>query len=69
MKKKSKAELMEELRGIECDLSPENLACDGEASAAWVRQQGARLHKARANVIKQLGYEPSTTEIFPSLKA
>jgi hypothetical protein len=30
---------------IECDLSPENLTCDGEANPAWVRQQHAFLSR------------------------
>lgn len=28
---------------IDCDLSPENLTCDGEADPRWVRQQHAFL--------------------------
>jgi len=28
---------------INCDLSPENLTCDGEADPRWVRQQHAFL--------------------------
>ena len=28
---------------IDCDLSPENLSCDGEAPAAYVRQKHAYL--------------------------
>lgn len=30
---------------IECDLSPENLTCDGEADPAFVRQQHAFLSR------------------------
>ena len=32
---------------IECDLSPENLCCDGEASPAYVRQRGTFLRKVQ----------------------
>jgi len=35
------------LEAIECDLSPENLCCDGEASPKFVRKQSRMLHKAR----------------------
>lgn len=30
--------------GLECDLSPENLTCDGELSAAQVRQRAKFLN-------------------------
>jgi hypothetical protein len=63
-----KKELMEQLREIENQLSPENLCCDGEASPAWVHREGARLRKARAKIIAQLGYEPTIDEIYPEFK-
>ena len=63
----NKAQLLERLRTIENQLSPENLCCDGEASPSWVRKEWARLRKARAKVIKALGYEPTIQEIYPEL--
>lgn len=62
-----KDKLLEQLRAIENQLSPENLCCDGEAPATWVRREGARLRKERAKIIKELGYEPTIQEIYPSL--
>lgn len=35
---------------IEGALSPENLACDGEASMAHIRKRGAMLRKAQAEL-------------------
>ena len=32
---------------IECELSPENLCCDGEASPAYVRQRGTFLRQVQ----------------------
>lgn len=61
---KEQIELMDELRRIECQLSPENLCCDGEAPRSWVIKEGRRLAQARANVIAQLGYEPSYQELY-----
>ena len=36
---------------IDCDLSPENLACDGEASVAHVRRQGRYLRQCAAQLL------------------
>lgn len=35
--------IINEFRKIECDLSPENLTCDGEASAYYVRKKKKEL--------------------------
>jgi len=35
---------------LACDLSPENLCCDGEAPAAYVRKRRALLTKAVAEL-------------------
>ncbi len=40
---------------IDCDLSPENLCCDGEISAAQVRKKAQMLRGAAAD-LKKLGY-------------
>jgi hypothetical protein len=63
-----KEKLMEQLRAIENQLSPENLTCDGEADPRWVRREFKRLHKERAKIIAQLGYEPTIDEIYPEFK-
>jgi hypothetical protein len=60
----NKESLLNELRTIECNLSPENLCADGEAPARWVKKEYRRLQRLRAKVIEQLGYEPSVVEIF-----
>ena len=36
---------------IDCDLSPENLACDGEASVAHVRKQGRYLRQCAIQLL------------------
>jgi hypothetical protein len=38
------------LNSIECDLSPENLCCDGEASPQYVRERSKFLNAARAEL-------------------
>ena len=42
---------------IDCDLSPENLCCDGELSPAKVRRKSKLLHGAARELI-QMGYTP-----------
>ena len=36
------------LEAVECDLSPENLCCDGELRGRALQQKAARLHGAKA---------------------
>lgn len=40
---------------IDSGLSPENLACDGEASAAHMKREGSLLRKSKAELLK-LGF-------------
>jgi hypothetical protein len=40
---------------IDCDLSPENISCDGEASPGRVRQRAKLLTGARAE-LEKLGF-------------
>lgn len=64
-----KTELLNILRGIENQLSPENLTCDGELPPSVVRRRSAQLHRERRNVINELGYEPDFKEIYPEIAA
>jgi len=64
MAKRPDTEIIEELRTVECQLSPENLSCDGEAHPDWVRQQGTKLRRRRAELVRELGREPTTTELY-----
>ena len=59
-----KEQLLQELRQVECQLSPENLTRDGEARRGWVVKEVKRLAKIRAKIIEQLGYEPSFKELY-----
>jgi len=60
----NKENLLNQFREVECNLSPENLCCDGEASVAWIRKEGGRLHRLRKQIIAQLGYEPTYKELY-----
>jgi hypothetical protein len=61
---RSDAEIIAELQGIECGLSPENLSCDGEASRAHIMRTYRRLNRRKAECIKELGREPSFDELW-----
>jgi hypothetical protein len=60
-----KAELLENFRRIENQLSPENLSCDGERPIAEIRRRGAILNRERAAIVTELGYEPTWKELYP----
>ena len=64
---RTEADIISDLQEIECGLSPENLSCDGEASAAQIRSQSARLNRQRRALIVELGREPTQQELFPEL--
>lgn len=61
----NKSEILSELRKIENDLSPENLACDGELSQSKIIQKRITLNRKRSKLIKLLGYVPSDKELYP----
>lgn len=65
--KRTDAEIIEDLRDVECDLSPENLTCDGEASADWVRRRQADLMRHKRALIAELGRQPTDDELYPGL--
>jgi hypothetical protein len=51
---------------LACQLSPENLSCDGEADPRWVQQQYKALKKEWAQVEKEMSLEagyPKVQEI------
>lgn len=58
-----KKQLMKELLSLECQLSPENLTCDGELPAGAIRRRFKQLSTAKAKVVQELGYEPSFEEL------
>lgn len=64
MAKRTEAEIIRDLQGIECALSPENLHCDGEISVTAARAKGRKLEAQRKALIKELGREPTDAEIW-----
>lgn len=65
--KRSEDDILRDIRRVENRLSPENLSMDGETSRAHVRREGARLRAERAQLVAELGREPTNDELYPSL--
>jgi hypothetical protein len=53
-----------DLSGVECDLSPENLTCDGELSRAQVNKRYRQLMTKKSDLIAELGRTPTDNEVF-----
>jgi hypothetical protein len=64
MSKRTEAEIIRDLQTVECNLSPENLTCDGELSAAQVRKRAAELNRQRKALVQELGREPTDNELW-----
>ena len=64
MAKLTEAQLIEELRVVECELSPENLYCDGEISHTAAMRKQKKLNTRRAKAVKALGREPTEAELW-----
>jgi hypothetical protein len=62
--KRPDAKILEDIRDIECQLSPENLFCDGERPASEARKIERQLLRKKAELIKELGREPGFNEIY-----
>lgn len=56
--------LLDALRAVYNGLSPENLSCDGEASATHVRRTLAELTRQKRGICMALGREVDEGEVF-----
>ena len=61
---RTEKEILNDFRIIECNMSPENLHCDGEASQAQVNKKLKELNAWKTKLIKELGRTPTDTEIY-----
>jgi hypothetical protein len=57
-------EIIKDLQRVECNLSPENLHCDGEISLTEARRKERVLNKMRKALVKELGREPTDAELW-----
>lgn len=56
--------ILRRLSDIECELSPENLTCDGEAPRYYVREKASRLNAEKRALIAALGRNPTDQELY-----
>jgi hypothetical protein len=56
----------EQFLSIACQLSPENLCCDGEAPMSYVRKRVKELHKQWANLEQVVGRKVTEDELYTS---
>jgi len=64
---RSEAEVKREILGLYCQLSPENLSCDGELSYAQVRRRASALNARLKACFRELGREVSEEEAYGTL--
>ena len=62
--KRPETEVLVEIRNIYCQLSPENLSCDGELSRTEVRRRSSALESRLRSCFQELGREVSESEAF-----
>jgi hypothetical protein len=59
-----RAEVLVDLRDVECGLSPENLSCDGLLPRAAIKRKLRELTARRKELVAELGGEPSFKEVW-----
>lgn len=59
-----KEQILNDLRRVENELSPENLTWDGERPRSEVNKAARKLEAERKALVSELGYEPSFKEIY-----
>jgi hypothetical protein len=64
MSKRTEAEIIRDLQTVECQLSPENLTCDGELRGTALRKRAAALNAKRKALVQELGREPTDNELW-----
>ena len=64
---RTKEAILQELRDVENQLSPEWLSADGERSVSAIRRLSAQLNAKRRRLVAELGREPTSEELYPQL--
>lgn len=64
--KRPEAEVLADLRAVDCALSPENLTCDGELRGSALRRKAARLRARQRELVRELGRRPTDQELYGS---
>lgn len=64
MNSRTEAAIRKDILGVYCSLSPENLHCDGEISAAAARRKAEALRKQLQALFTELGRPVSESEAY-----
>lgn len=62
--KRSEKEILKDLLGVFCSLSPENLTCDGELPRSEVNRRSAKLNAEKRKLFAELGREVDESEVY-----
>ncbi len=62
--KRPESAILDDIKGVYCQLSPENLTCDGELPKYLVQQKYSKLNRELKNLFKELGREVSEEEAY-----
>ena len=62
--KQTDSAILDRIFNLYCDLSPENLSCDGELSGSQVRAKAARLRAELKACFAELGREVTEDEAW-----
>lgn len=64
---RSEEDILNDLRRVENDLSPENLTCDGELPKSEVRRRFNSLTAEKGRLTAELGRVPTDKELYPEI--
>ena len=64
MPKRTETEIMDDLRRVDCAMSPENLTCDGELSRRQINAKKVKLSRQWVSLCNELGRIPTTEELY-----
>lgn len=67
--KRPEREILRDIDSVYCQLSPENLTCDGEASAAHILRMSVHLNRRLRDLFDELGRKVDEIECWRLLKA
>lgn len=67
--KRTEDEIMKDFDGLECELSPENLHCDGEASPAYVQQKLRDINRRWKDLEHELGRKVEEGDAYNYFRA
>lgn len=64
MSKRADKDIIDDIKDVESQFSPENLSCDGELSAIQTQAKAKRLHARWKKLLAELGRTPTNAEML-----